>query len=106
MKPSRSPVRRLPKRLLLVVLIVFEAAAWGLPASTSAAGFINWPSYLFGPRHSSMNQLATAITPANASGVTAAWPSPFIPSGHSGRARPFLYGSPTVYNGRVYIGTF
>jgi outer membrane protein assembly factor BamB len=106
MKPSRSPVRRLPKRLVLVALIVFEAAAWGVPASTSAAGFVNWPSYLFGPRHSSLNQLATAITPANASGLTAAWPSPFTPSGHSGRARPFLYGSPTVYGGRVYIGTF
>lgn len=106
MKPRRSTVRRSPIRLVLVALIVFAATAGSFPTSTSATGFVNWPSYLFGPRHSSLNRLATAITPANASGLTAAWPSAFTPSAHAGRAAPFLYGSPTVYDGRVYIGSF
>jgi polyvinyl alcohol dehydrogenase (cytochrome) len=106
MRPRRLAVRRSPIRLFLVALIVFGATAGGFPTSTSATSFVNWPSYLFGPRHSSLNRLATAITPTNASELTAAWASAFTPSAHTGRAQPFLYGSPTVYDGRVYIGTF
>jgi outer membrane protein assembly factor BamB len=68
-----------------------------------AAGqaFINWPQYLFSPRHASDNVAAATITPSNAAGLKAQWTfkPPSAPSGLNG-----FFSSPTVYNGVIYIG--
>jgi outer membrane protein assembly factor BamB len=64
----------------------------------------NWSAFLFGPAHGSTNAAATAITPANAAGVSVVWkwrPDPATMPGQSGNG---LYASPTVVNGRIYIG--
>lgn len=70
-----------------------------------AAALTDWPAYLFGPGHSSWNKMATAITPANAASVVQAWewtPDPPILPGQPGSA---LLASPTVFRGRIFIGT-
>jgi len=69
-----------------------------------AATFVNWPAYLLGPRHSSDNAAATAITPATAPTLTRVWRwTPDKPT-MTGQPGPGLYASPTVYGGTVYIG--
>jgi polyvinyl alcohol dehydrogenase (cytochrome) len=75
-------------------LVVFLGVA--LPSWVSAQTFINWEGYLHDPTHSSFNNQATAITPANATALVPAW---------NWRAGSSLYASPTVYNGRIYIGS-
>jgi outer membrane protein assembly factor BamB len=77
----------------LVALVVFFGVA--LPSWVSAQTFINWEGYLHDPTHSSFNNQATAITLANATALVPAW---------SWRAGSSLFASPTVYNGRIYIG--
>jgi outer membrane protein assembly factor BamB len=74
-------------------LAVFFGVA--LPSWVSAQTFINWEGYLHDPTHSSFNNQATAITPANATALVPAW---------SWRAGSNLLASPTVYNGLIYIG--
>src|SRR5512147_1059401 len=74
-------------------LIVFLGVA--LPSLVSAQTFINWEEYLHDPAHSSFNNQATAITPANATALVPAW---------TWRAGSSLLASPTVYNGLIYIG--
>ena len=75
-------------------LAVFFGVA--LPSLVSAQTFINWEGYLHDQTHSSFNSQATAaITPANATALVPAW---------SWRAGSSLFASPTVYNGRIYIG--
>jgi outer membrane protein assembly factor BamB len=75
----------------------------GLAGAAGAGGatYTNWPQYLYSPAHSSVDQAATAITPANARRLTLSWKfSPgTAPDGQAG----FL-SSPTVYNGVIYIG--
>ena len=65
---------------------------------------MNWPGYLHGPQHSSMNAAATAITPVTAATLTKAWT--WIPPGPTMQGQPgnALFASPTVVNGRVYEG--
>jgi outer membrane protein assembly factor BamB len=75
-----------------------------LAAPSSAATTDNWTGYLHGARHGSYNPAATAITPTNVGSLTSYWqwkPAPPTMSGQPGAA---LYASPTVYQGRVYIG--
>jgi outer membrane protein assembly factor BamB len=94
-------------RLLVAITLGMGAMAAG--ASASAAGavarrtFVNWPAYLHGKAHSSDNGAATAITPAKVAGLTRAWTwkpaGPTMPGQPSG-----LLASPTVVNGRIYIG--
>lgn len=73
--------------------------------ATAAAQNSDWPGYLLNNQHSSYNQLATAITPANASTVVADWsfvdPQPTI----QGQPSAGLFATPTVVNGVVYIGS-
>jgi hypothetical protein len=78
-------------RLLGLSMLVTAGAA------APAQAYVNWPGYLFGPSHSSVNIDATAITPTHAKTLTAAWSRAFHPA-------TTLYASPTVYNGSVYIG--
>lgn len=74
-------------------LVVFLGVV--LPGWVSAQTFINWEAYLHDPTHSSFNNQATAITPANAAALVPAW---------TWTAGSSLFASPTVYNGRIYIG--
>jgi uncharacterized repeat protein (TIGR01451 family) len=68
----------------------------------AAASTANWPTYLFNNQHSSYNPSAGTITPSNTSQLTPAWT--FIePSNVSPPSR--LYASPTVYDGKIYIGS-
>jgi outer membrane protein assembly factor BamB len=80
------------RRMGWSALVVFLGVA--LPRWVSAQTFVNWETYLHDPTHSSFNNQATAITPANATALVPAW---------SWRGTS-LYASPTVYNGRIYIG--
>jgi outer membrane protein assembly factor BamB len=70
----------------------------------TAAGqnFVNWTQYLYSPDHTSDNQPATTITPANAATLKLAWK--FIPSTAIGSGLRGFLSSPTVYNGVIYIG--
>jgi len=65
----------------------------------------DWSAYLFGPAHSSWNPLATAITPENAGDLVQAWQWTPDPPALPGQPVGSLFASPTVFNGRVYIGT-
>src|SRR5438094_8953319 len=86
--------------------IVFVAAvllALGFASACVAAG-IDWPAFLFGPGHASTNPAATAVTPATAGELVRRWrwrPDPPTMPGQSAR---LLYSSPTVVDGRIYVG--
>ena len=81
------------------------ATAVSVPAAVAAPGraFVNWPAYLHGNAHSSDNGAATAISPATVPHLTRAWSwkpaAPTMPGQPSA-----LLASPTVVNGRIYIG--
>src|SRR5206468_6794235 len=79
--------------------------AFAATIATSSAQTSDWSSYLREPQHSSYNQLATAITPANASTLEQDWS--FIDPGPTIQGQPDagFYASPTVVNGVVYIGS-
>ncbi len=85
---------------LAVASLVLTAAA----AGASAPSAVDWPAFLFGTSHGSTNASAVTITPANADSVSLAWrwmPDPPTMPGQPGRR---LFSSPTVVNGRIYIG--
>jgi outer membrane protein assembly factor BamB len=69
-----------------------------------AVAFGDWTQYLGGATHSSASP-GTAITVANAASLHLAWT--FHPPAQSVSGGPVsaLFSSPTVYQGRVYIGT-
>lgn len=75
----------------------------GLLVPTGAAASSNWPAYLFNAAHASRNGAAKAITRTNAASLLKRWT--FTPVHHTGRPSALLYGSPVVYNGRIYIGS-
>ena len=87
------------------IIIVALTTAFAATIATSAAQNSDWPGYLLDNRHSSHNELATAITPANASTLVEDWsfidPEPTM----EGQPDAGLYSSPTVVNGVVYIGS-
>jgi polyvinyl alcohol dehydrogenase (cytochrome) len=89
----------------LAVAVLAVTASLNFPAAAgSATTFINWPGYLFGSTHSSDNAAAAAITPATAPALTRVWSwKPAAPT-MTGQPGPSLFASPTVFNGRVYIG--
>jgi len=70
-----------------------------------AAVVANWPGYLFDAGHSSYNPAATAITTANVGSLAKYWRWKPAAASMAGQPSPALYASPTVYAGRVYIGT-
>jgi outer membrane protein assembly factor BamB len=71
---------------------------------TLAAGASNWPAYLFGSTHHSYAPDAKQITPANAATLVRAWRFVADPPTRTGQPKGRFYASPTVYNGRIYIG--
>jgi outer membrane protein assembly factor BamB len=82
-----------------VMALVTAVGATGATAST------DWGAYLHGPGHSSFSPNDATITPdVVRAGLRQLWT--FTPAKHSGRALPLLYGSPTVYQGNVYIGAY
>lgn len=96
---------------LLVTLVVLLSAAAGpagaasgtRPGGPGAAPGANWSAYLDGPLHHSYAVGATAITPANAGGLTATWnwrpdPPAVAQLGYA------VTASPTVYDGVIYVG--
>jgi polyvinyl alcohol dehydrogenase (cytochrome) len=88
-------------KIVWSALIVFLGMV--RPSCMSAADFSNWGAYLHDPAHSSVNQQATAITPVNATALVPAWDWKPDPPTMPGQATG-LNASPTVYNGRIYIG--
>jgi outer membrane protein assembly factor BamB len=91
----------LQAKVNLFILVLLIGAAPGVTQAEVA----DWPSYLFGPTHSSWNSLATAITPSNAAGLVQAWQwTPDAPT-LAGQPEGSLFASPTVFLGRIYIGT-
>jgi polyvinyl alcohol dehydrogenase (cytochrome) len=88
--------------LLLVSATALTGLLW---PSAQASSFANWPTYQFQSGHGSYNAAATAITTSSAPGLVRAWqwkPGPPTMSGQPGAG---LNASPTVYNGRIYIGS-
>ncbi len=88
----------------LVGTCVVSAPALFTPASATT-GPADWPAYLNGPAHTSVNAAQTAITPSNASALTRQWhfvgDKPTLP----GQPQPAYNASPTVADGAVYIGS-
>jgi outer membrane protein assembly factor BamB len=93
-----------------LAVLITAAAALAAPAVTVAAGplpapaFADWPAYLDGTAHPSVNPGATAITPAAVPGLTLAWKWTPAPPTMTGQPAGTLYASPTVVDGRVYMG--
>ena len=81
------------------------AAAASVPAAGAAAPkvFVNWPAYLHGDAHSSDSGGATAITLASVAHLKRAWTWKPAPPTMAGQPSGLL-ASPTVVNGRIYIG--
>jgi outer membrane protein assembly factor BamB len=65
---------------------------------------VDWPSFLLGPSHSSFNRRATAITRDNVTDLGEVWSWEPDPPTEEGQPPAQLYSSPTVSDGRVYIG--
>jgi outer membrane protein assembly factor BamB len=85
------------------VAFLTGARAAAPAASVAHQAFINWPAYLHGPAHSSDNAAAQTISPATAATMTKAWT--WEPAKATMAGQPWgLLASPTVVNGRIYIG--
>ena len=97
---STSPLRRGFLLTPLALVMVFIGTLM-----TSAAETSDWPAYLQGPQHSSYNQLATAITPANASALVQNWSFSDRPPMQTGQPGVGFNASPTVLGGVIYIGS-
>jgi outer membrane protein assembly factor BamB len=86
--------------LLCAVLATTGLAVTATPASATASAkatpVTGWPAYLDGPQHASYNASQTVITPTTAPSLTKRWG---FTTGSSFEA------SPTVADGRVYIGS-
>jgi outer membrane protein assembly factor BamB len=74
-------------------------------SSKSAAQTSDWPAYLHDAAHSSYNQLATAITPANAATLVQNWSFTDRPPTMTGQPAVGFNASPTVHDGVIYIGS-
>ena len=101
----RTSVNRLPLRRGFLITPLALAIAFIATMTTSAQETSDWPAYLREPQHSSYNQLATAITPANASSLVQNWSFSDRPPTRTGQPGVGFNASPTVYNGVIYIGS-
>ena len=100
-RPLHTAISAVLTSAILAFLAAGGATALARPASKPGA---NWSAFLGGTTHRSFNAGATAITPATAPGLHRVWS--FVPAGATmpGQPGPRLFSSPTVFNGRVYIG--
>jgi polyvinyl alcohol dehydrogenase (cytochrome) len=91
------------RRWLIPVVSMLLVGAFA-PSFAGASGSADWPAYLFSAGHTSLNA-STAITPTNVGSLTEAWvfnsPAPTM----IGQPGGGFTASPTVYGGRVYIGS-
>lgn len=99
--PLRVAGAAVPAIAVLAFPVMVGAPAQGGVATRAPS--INWRAYLDGPEHHSHSP-ATAITPATVPRLTRAWS--FMPARatKAGQPGPRLFASPTVVDGRVYIG--
>jgi polyvinyl alcohol dehydrogenase (cytochrome) len=103
----RRPLHVALPAVLASAVLAFPAIPAGpalaRPAASQPGG--NWTAFLSGPTHHSDNAAAVAITPGTVPGLRRAWS--FMPARATmpGQPGPKLFSSPTVFNGRVYIGT-
>jgi outer membrane protein assembly factor BamB len=83
-----------------LALVALASVCW--PAADASGVSADWTTYLYNNQHTSFNAAASAITPSNVGSLTPAWtfdgPSTGSPAGR-------LYASPTVYNGKIYVGS-
>lgn len=92
------------RRMGLTAALTLTVLTLGVAPSGTAATYINWAAYLHDSAHSSQNAQATAITVTNAAGLRSAWHWKPAPATMAGQPGSQLLSSPTVYNGRIYIG--
>ena len=95
---------RLQVALVLIVSVLCIADARGTPGPGDATTSVDWSTYLFNSAHSSTTS-SNAITSSNASGIVEAWHWVPAPPTITGQPSNRLFASPTVVNGRVYIGS-
>jgi polyvinyl alcohol dehydrogenase (cytochrome) len=98
-------LRGLIVRSMPAVVALFVIGSMANPAGARPQDAGDWPAYLLTVGHSSFNQAATAITPANAAGLQPAWTWVPDPPTQEGQPPGYLYASPTVSNGTIYIGS-
>ena len=114
--PDQAPeqtaqTRRAPRFSLLrrhkwrtgVVAVLVVAALTVLANPSNGVSFFNWPGYLFGAGHPSVNVASTTVTTSNVGSLTAVWHW-VPPAGPVAGSNQKLFASPTVYDGRVYVG--
>ena len=83
-----------------------SAIAAGGPHPAASTTFINWSQFQYGPHHRSFNAKARAITAANAGFLKQVYHWKPDPPTQPGQPHSFLFASPTVYKGKIYIGTY
>jgi outer membrane protein assembly factor BamB len=86
-----------------VVAVLVVAALTVLANPSNGVSFFNWPGYLFGAGHPSVNVASTTVTTSNVGSLTAVWHW-VPPAGPVAGSNQKLFASPTVYDGRVYVG--
>lgn len=77
----------------------------GLTPAAGAVGPADWPAFMAGPSHTSVNKAEVAITPANASSLTMQWHFVGDQPTMKGQPKPAYNASPTVADGAVFIGS-
>lgn len=103
MSTSRRTHRRL--RLGIAAAAVVTSVSVLAPTALHAAVNTDWTGYEHGPAHSNAQFNDTAITPANVAGLHAVWSFTAAKVTKAGAPGPGFDGSPTVANGKVYIGS-
>ncbi len=93
------------KTSLHQIIVAAVTSAFVVTVARSAAQTSDWSAYLREPQHSSYNQLATAITPANASALVQKWSFVDRPPTQTGQPGVGFNASPTVHDGVIYIGS-
>lgn len=92
------------RRWRTIAIGAFALAVVALIAGpSSGVGFLNWPGYLFGADHPSVNTGATSITAANVGTLHSVWH--WHPPNTSTLVTSGLFATPAVYNGRVFEGS-
>lgn len=93
---------KLAARAAFVVVSAFALLAPPVVAESTTP--IDWPGYMHDPTHSSYQPAATAITTSNVASLVVKWNwKPAAPT-KTGQPSPYLFATPAVYDGRVYLG--
>ena len=87
--------RTSPLRVVLPALILLSSAGSTARAQALEAPG-DWNQFRFGSQHAGVNPNETLLSPANVGGLVRKWSTPIGDT---------VFASPTVVDGRVYIGT-